>query len=189
MLETLTLHDRGYGLPEAAVLSAGRISPVSDPDLCAGTSAVLSAYRLHRPNRPQVLCGLANWVVSVNNAPLPLPTSFLPSVNALLSLLSLQPGWNSYSAKQIERRNVEAAIKFLGAALDFDTPPPIVVPRVKGNIQLEWHTEQVDIEVYIDSPSSVRFFAEDATDGEVAEAPLVGHEEELENWLKRLSSD
>lgn len=189
MLETLTLHDREYGSHEAAILSTGRISPASDPNVCAGTGAVLSTYRLHRPSRPQVLCGLANWVVRVNNAPLPLPISFLPSVNALLSLLSLQPGWNSYSAKQIQPRNVEAAIKFLGAALALDTPPPIVVPRVQGNIQLEWHTEQVDIEVYIDSPSSVRFFAEDATDGEVAEAPLVGHEEELKNWLKRLSSD
>lgn len=61
------------------------------------------------------------------------------------------------------------------------------ISRVNGSIQLEWHSKQLDIEVYVDSPTGVRFFAEDATDGEVAEAPLVGHEEELQNWLKRLS--
>ena len=77
----------------------------------------------------------------------------------------------------------------LGGLLDFDTPPPTVVPRVEGNIQLEWHTEHIDIEIYIDSPDSVHFFVEDATKDLFAEGPLVGREEELRPWLKRLASD
>ena len=77
----------------------------------------------------------------------------------------------------------------LGGLLDFDTPPPTVVPRVQGNIQLEWHTEHIDVEIYIDSPDSVHFFAEDATKELFAEGHLVGREEELRAWLKRLVSD
>lgn len=189
MLETLTFHDREYGSPEAAIISTAWISPVSNPNVCAGTGAVFSTLSAPSSARTEVLCELPNCMVRVSNAPFPLPTSFLPSVKALLELLNLPRGWNSYSAKRIELRNVLTTIELLGGILDSDTPQPTVVPRVKGNIQLEWHAEQVDIEVYIDSPSSVRFFAEDAMDGEVAEAPLVGHEEELKNWLKRLSSD
>ena len=189
MPEALMLNDLEYGSPEAAILSTRSISPVSNPDVWAGTGAVFSTPRARMAARPQVSCELANWMVLVSNATFPLPTWFFPSVNALLDLLSLPPGWNSHSAKRIAPQNVTAVIELLGVLLDFDTPPPAVVPRVKGNIQLEWHTDQVDIEVYIDSPINVRFFAEDVTKDQVAEGPLAGREEELRMWLKRVSSD
>lgn len=81
------------------------------------------------------------------------------------------------------------AIVLLGIIMDSDVPPPAVVPRVKGNFQLDWHTEQVDVEIYFDTPSAVRFFAEDVAKQEVTEGSLSGHEQELKSWLKRLSSD
>ena len=125
----------------------------------------------------------------MSNAPLPLPTAFLPSVKAVVELLDLPPSWNSHSAKPISLRIVTAVIKILGVFLNSDTPMPTVVPRVKGNIQLEWHTDQIDIEVYIDSPNSVLFFAENVTTGQVSEGNLDGHEEELRKWLNRVSPD
>ena len=82
-----------------------------------------------------------------------------------------------------------AAIELLGFLLDSDTPPPTVVPRVRGNIQLEWHSKQIDIEVYIDSPSRLHFLAEDVTNQKITHGALPDHEEELKHWLKRLSSD
>lgn len=189
MLDALVLQDRQYGSPETAILSTRSISPVADPDVRAGTGLVLSTPQARRPARQVISCGLSNWKVSVRNASLPLPASFLPSVEAVLDLLNLRPGWNSHSAKRISPENALATIKVLGVLLDSATPPPTVVPRVKGNIQLEWHTEEIDIEVYIDSPSSVRFFAEDVTKAEVAEGVLTGCEEELKQWLMRVSSD
>jgi len=68
-------------------------------------------------------------------------------------------------------------------------PPPTVVPRVQGNIQLEWHSGDIDIEIYIDAPDSVRFFAYDAKNVVTAEGSLVGREQELREWLERLASD
>ena len=82
-----------------------------------------------------------------------------------------------------------AALKLLGDLLDFDTPPPGVVPRVQGNIQLEWHTDHLDIEIYIDSPDSIRFYAEDTSTGHFAEGPLAGDGNELSAWLGQLASD
>ena len=189
MPEALILQEREYGLRESAILSTGWIFPVSNPDVCAGTGAVFSAPQTTTSPSPQVSCELSDWLVRVKNATLPLPTWFVPCVEALLDLLSLPPGWNSHSAKEIEPRNATAAIKLLGDVLDSDMPAPKVVPRVNGNIQLEWHSEQIDIEVYIDSPSSVDFFAEDVSNDEVAEGPLAGREEELKNWLKRVALD
>jgi hypothetical protein len=64
---------------------------------------------------------------------------------------------------------------------------PIVVPRVRGGIQIEWHTAAGDIEIYIDSPDQVSFFAEHVASGESTDAPLAGNEEALRAWVKRIS--
>ena len=188
MPEALLSNDRDYGSPEAAILSTRSIAPVSTPDVSAGTSAVLTTPGARMPARPSVSCGLANWTVSVSNATDQLPPWFLPSIEALVDLLNLPAGWNSYSAKRIAPQNAKAALVLLGRLLDFETPPPMVVPRAQGNIQLEWHTDHIDIEIYIDSPDRVRFFAEDATKELFAEGPLKGHENELRGWLVRLTS-
>lgn len=189
MPEALLLKDREYGSPEAAILSTRSIAPVSTPDVSAGTSAVLATPGARMSTGPLVSCGLANWTVSVSNATDQLPTWFLPSFRALVDLLNLPAGWNSHSAKRIAPQNAKAALVLLGGLLDFETPAPTVVPRVQGNLQLEWHTAHIDIEIYIDSPDSVHFFAEDATEGLFAEGPLAGHENELRGWLERLTSD
>ena len=178
-----------YGSPQTALLSSERISSASSLDPGIGTGTVFSNPRAHSTTHVQVLLRHAERRIRVTNPPRPMPAWFVPSVIALVDLLSLPPGWDSDSAKKIEPRNVEAAIVLLGIIMDSDVPPPIVVPRVNGNIQLEWHTEQADIEVYIDTPSTVRFFAEDVAKERIAEGSVSGRELELKGWLKRLSSD
>ena len=189
MPDALMVRDREYGSPETALLSTAGLARISEPHVGAGTGAVFSTPPSRSRARPQISCGSKNRMVRVSNATLPLPTWFRPSLTALVDLLNLPPGWNSHSAKPIKPENVAAAVQLLGALLGSDMPPPTVVPRVKGNIQLEWHTKRIDIEVYIDSPNRVHVLAEDVSDGEVAEGSLAGREGELKNWLKRLSSD
>lgn len=90
---------------------------------------------------------------------------FRQSLEAIATLLTLPPGWNSHSAKPIAPQNAIRAIVLVWDLLRAGFLAPIVVPRVRGGIQLEWHTETGDIEVYIDSPDQVTFFAEDAKTG------------------------
>jgi hypothetical protein len=52
---------------------------------------------------------------------------------------------------------------------------------------LEWHTNGIGIEIYIDSVEDVRFFAEETRSGEICEHPLAGHEKALKLWVQRLS--
>lgn len=189
MPEALLLNDREYVSPEAAILSTRSISHVSSPDVSAGTGSVFAIPGARMPARPQISCGLASWTVIVRNPTVQLPTWFLPSVKALVGLLNLPSGWNSYSAKRIVPQIATVALEVLVGLLDFDTPSPAVVPRVQGNIQLEWHADEIDIEIYIDSPTRVRFLAEDSRRDLLAEGPLAGREEELRTWLERLASD
>ncbi len=104
-----------------------------------------------------------------------------------MSLLDLPAGWNSYSAKPIARQNAARAIQLLIEFVQPGTPSPAVIPTVRGGIQLEWHTKGTNLEIYIESPDNVSFFAERIGRDEMCEAPLAGHEHELKSWLERIS--
>lgn len=67
-----------------------------------------------------------------------------------------------------------------------ETWPPVVVPTVRGGLQLEWHTQGVNVEVCVESPESVSFFAEHAGSEQAVELPLAGRERKLRAWLKRV---
>ena len=187
MSEAMLLSDREYGSPEAAILSTRSISLFANPDFSGGTGAVLAIPGARMPSRPRVSCGPANWTISVSNPTAEVPTWLLPSVNALVDVLNLTTGWSSQSAKQVVAQNAMAALELLAGLLNSDAPPPAVVPKPQGRIQLEWHTDETAIEVYIDSPDSVRLFAEGVTGELFAEGPLVGNEEKLRLWLERLT--
>ena len=187
MSEAMLLSDREHGSPEAATLSTGSISLFTNPDFSGGTGAVLAIPGARMPIRPRVSCGPANWTVSASNPTVQLPRWLLPSVNALVDALNVATGWSSHSAKQVVSQNATAALELLTGLLDSDTPPPAVVPKAQGRIQLEWHTDETAIEIYIDSPDGVRFFAEGVKGEPFAEGPLVGNEEKLRAWLERLT--
>ena len=78
-----------------------------------------------------------------------------------------------------------AALRVLVALADPHIDSPRIMPRVKGGIQLEWHSETVDLEVYIDAADCISFFAEDSRSGESVELPLTGNQEVLAAWARR----
>ena len=79
----------------------------------------------------------------------------------LEELLKLPANWNSYGAAPIRPDAVEAARDVLGKIVRSDTPPPAVVPTVRGGIQLEWHTQGIDLEIEIPEPGQFHVWYED----------------------------
>jgi hypothetical protein len=71
---------------------------------------------------------------------------------ALRKLLSLPQNWNSYGARPIQPQNVDSAVQLLHQLAGQNTPQPIVVPTVRGGVQLEWHTDGIDLEIEINEP-------------------------------------
>ena len=115
--------------------------------------------------------------------------SFVKSVKQVADLLDLPESWNSYSAKPIEPQHAVRAVELLAQLLDTGAPPPTVVPTVRGGIQLEWHANGVDIEVYINSPSEVTFFAKHLKSGDGVEQPVDADVHELRSWVRRASGE
>ena len=186
MLDTVMRRDTG-ALAEAAILSqpwaaATMLDALARPAIAAATEESTA------PTLPQVIIRNSEAGISVevqsNDSISP---SFLSSVKGVADLLGLPAGWNSYSAKPIEPRNVKRAIELLAELLGPETPPPIVVATVRGGIQLEWHTNGIDIEVYITAPQEICFFAEQLGSDESTEQSLAGHVHELRSWLDRVS--
>ncbi len=64
------------------------------------------------------------------------PDKLRPIVKQMNALLELEPGWNSYDAKPIQREACTRGLEMLQAR--DDVPLPQVVPRPPGGIQLEW---------------------------------------------------
>jgi len=106
------------------------------------------------------------------------------TVKTFIELLELPHGWNSYSAKQIRKENVNAAVDLLRRIMGPGTPPPTIVPTVAGGVQLEWHTKGINLEIAIESASEINFFAEDVRKNEVSEEI---DESALAPWIDRIS--
>src|SRR5579864_440919 len=81
----------------------------------------------------------------------------VPAVQKMIELLELPTGWNSYSASQIKKENVNFAVGLLAQVMRADTPTPQVIPMVGGGVQLEWHTRGINLEISIYSPAEVNF--------------------------------
>ena len=69
--------------------------------------------------------------------------------------------------------NVKEAVRVLVRLWDDDIPPPSVVPRSNGNIQLEWHTLKYNVEIYIEQPDETVVWMENRdTDAVLYDGPL-----------------
>ena len=105
----------------------------------------------------------------------------------IAQLLELKPGWDSYSARPLSRVNARRAVRLLNEVMRPDIPLPAIVPTVHGGIQLEWHIRGVDLEICIEPREEITFIAAWAGFECESEMLLQGHEQELMQWLDRLS--
>lgn len=117
------------------------------------------------------------------------PPVWLPDLLVDISKLGeLEENWDSYGARRIDRRCIEAAVSVLRAILDVATPRPSVVPTSSGGIQFEWHRGGIDLEIEIESPSRMNVFFEDEQVGVQRELTLMGNIRPLVEFLQCLEA-
>lgn len=139
------------------------------------------------PSKPRcdLLIRSGHTIIETRKAP-SATRGYVRTVQTLIELLELPGGWNSYNAKPIRKENVTFAVDLLSRLMHGNTPGPNVVPKVRGGVQLEWHTRGINLEISIDSPDGVKFFAEDISRSqEAVESDL--DETVLAHWVDRIS--
>ncbi|GJM23623.1 MAG: hypothetical protein DHS20C16_00380 [Phycisphaerae bacterium] len=122
-------------------------------------------------------------VVSVQAPP---PNWVIPTLQAMGELLELRTDWDSYGAKRINPSHVIAAINLLTLVMTENIPIPSVVPTSCGGVQLEWHTNGIDLE--ISTVSSYRFLVSFENSGEEKEWELTADLNDLVECLSKLSN-
>ena len=69
------------------------------------------------------------------------------TVRSTIGLLSLGENWDSRGARAVSPRSVEEVVRLLHRTAELPLPRPSVVPTCDGRIQVEWHTQGVDLEI------------------------------------------
>jgi len=95
-----------------------------------------------------------------------LSSAFKETVHEIDRIAMLQDGWDSYGGKEIREEAIDAAIRLASRILASDTPSPQVVPMSNGGISFEWHENQIDIEIEIETKGACRVYFEDCTSRE-----------------------
>ena len=65
----------------------------------------------------------------------------------IISLLSLEPGWDSYNAVPVDSSVAIYALEVLGSVVTDTTPSGSVHPLSGGGLQVEWHRGDRDLEM------------------------------------------
>lgn len=78
------------------------------------------------------------------------------AVEQLEELVKLKTGWDGYQGLPVSFENATFALRIMESICRNDTQPPQIVPGVSGDLQIEWHTMQGDIELHVKAPNDVR---------------------------------
>ncbi|WP_037435843.1 hypothetical protein [Sinorhizobium fredii] len=101
--------------------------------------------------------------------------------------MRLKPGWDGYRAQAVTLDTVTFTLQMLESTCSNKVPAPEIVPGISGDLQVEWHTDTVDIELHVRSANNVhawRACPETGPDGEELELdidfkPVIGWIDEL----------
>lgn len=106
----------------------------------------------------------------------------------LEELVRLKPGWDGYRGQPVSLAHAVFALGLLEATCQADTLPPEIVPGPSGDLQIEWHTANHDIELHVRAPYDVevwRLKAGGDADGELLE--LSSEFKVVADWLQELT--
>ena len=90
----------------------------------------------------------------------------------LNELQSLQIGWDGYGSVPVRGEVAKFAVDILRRNMKSSSPAPSIVPVSGGGLQIEWHQNQMDIELFISKPYECELYAQNLDSGEVIDEPL-----------------
>ncbi|WP_156407166.1 hypothetical protein [Bosea sp. Root670] len=77
-------------------------------------------------------------------------------VTRLEHLTALPRGWDGYNAGPVRFGTASFALNLLQRVCPADGEAPAIVPGARGDLQIEWHSDDTDIELHVLAPYRVR---------------------------------
>ena len=103
-------------------------------------------------------------------------------------LTSLQMGWDGYNGKPVSFPCASFAAALLERICVDSVSAPALVPGTDGTLQIEWHKNNLDIEIDVLGPNNVVAFRFDHELQAETTMHLDNDFSELVNWIKDLVS-
>lgn len=100
------------------------------------------------------------------------------------ALCGLQLGWDGYNGMPSRFDIAEFAASLLERLYNEKTPIPDIVPLADGGIQIEWHVNNIDIEIAINKPLCASVWVEDPRGG--VEMEMTNDFSDLIPWIDKL---
>lgn len=93
------------------------------------------------------------------------PSGVSPIKDQIVSILHLLEGWDGFQAGPIRHDVLDFALAILRRILRAETPSPHITPMSHEGVQLEWHTDALDLEIEIEEPGSAWVSYKDRSTG------------------------
>lgn len=151
------------------------------------------AYAYDVPRGPDQLALTSYTAVSVPTFAVPELAAERPRwvgkvVRRLVELLDLPERWDGRDAKRVQTQTAYYASTFLGAVCSPSTAEPQIVPTIAGGLQIEWHKNNVDIELELEGPYTMHLFIEYLDDGRIIDRPMQGRDADFMDALAVISA-
>lgn len=103
-------------------------------------------------------------------------------------LVQLERGWDGYRAGPVNFDTAFFALRMLEAACDSSAPPPQIVPGSEGDMQVEWHMPDGDIELNVLAPNEVHAWRRtESTGSDGEEIFLTNDFAVVASWIRELT--
>lgn len=132
--------------------------------------------------RPQIVTSLhprllisepsREWIGTVNNR--------------LEELIRLRQGWNGYQAQPVSYENAVFAQKIIEGTCRNNNIQPSIVPGSSGDLQVEWHTLEGDVELHVLAPYTVRAYYSNESNQTEQEVDLTNDFSLIGTWLNEI---
>jgi hypothetical protein len=103
----------------------------------------------------------------------------------LAEICKLPVGWDGYQAGPVDFRTAHFALNLLNSVCGPDAPAPGIVPGANGDLQIEWHVADRDIELHVKAPYDVHaWHCIVGSDPDGEERSLTIDFTEVARWIK-----
>ena len=107
-------------------------------------------------------------------------------VSTLCRFVELPENWDSYGGRPLRHDTGMFALQLINGVMGPAIPSPHFIPVADGGVQIEWHMNGLDIELYISAPYESELVVVDHISGERKTFSLKSDYTALKDALKKL---